>query len=110
AIHKPLEAFELRVFERPGPAIDITTLQTEWNSLHNDVDALLAHAKTVAETAPVNAADDMVMTDLFGDSMLPPYPSRSVGKRHRSSNHTFDTKEARWARKREHQQFEAAQR
>lgn len=94
--------------ERPGPAIDITTFYTELNSLYTDVDALLANDKTVSEIAPVDVADDMVMTDLFGDFMPPPYPSRVAGKRHHSSNHTSNTKEARWARKREHQQFEAA--
>uniref|UniRef100_M1DXG5 Integrase core domain containing protein n=1 Tax=Solanum tuberosum TaxID=4113 RepID=M1DXG5_SOLTU len=64
----------------------------------------------VPETAPMDEADDKVMTALFGDTMPPPDPSRATRNCHRSSDHTSDTEEAQWARKRERQQFEAAQR
>uniref|UniRef100_M1DQM0 Integrase core domain containing protein n=1 Tax=Solanum tuberosum TaxID=4113 RepID=M1DQM0_SOLTU len=44
AIHKCLDAFELRVLERPTPTIDVTTFQMALASLRADVDALLALA------------------------------------------------------------------
>ncbi|WMV37857.1 hypothetical protein MTR67_031242 [Solanum verrucosum] len=99
-VHKCLDAFELRVLESLAPTIDVTTFQTELARLRSDVDALLDPAKTVLETTHVDEADDVVMTTLFGDTMPPPDPSHVAGKHHRSSDHTFDTEEARRAKKR----------
>uniref|UniRef100_M1DQ52 Integrase core domain containing protein n=1 Tax=Solanum tuberosum TaxID=4113 RepID=M1DQ52_SOLTU len=110
AIHKRLDAVELRVLERHGPSVDITIFQTELARLRSNVDALLAPNETVPKTTPEVEKDEVVMTTFFGDIMPPPDPSRAAGKRHCSSDHTSDTEEVQRAKKRECQQLEAAQR
>ncbi|WMV58828.1 hypothetical protein MTR67_052213 [Solanum verrucosum] len=100
-VHKRLDAFELRVLERPAPTIDVTTFQTELASLCSDVASLLAPIETVSEAAPKIEEDEVVMTALFGDTVPPPDPSRTAGKHHHSSDHTSNANEAQRARKRE---------
>uniref|UniRef100_M1E0M3 Integrase core domain containing protein n=1 Tax=Solanum tuberosum TaxID=4113 RepID=M1E0M3_SOLTU len=39
-VHKRLDAFELRVLERPASSVDITTFQTELARLRSDVDVV----------------------------------------------------------------------
>uniref|UniRef100_M1DMW6 Integrase core domain containing protein n=1 Tax=Solanum tuberosum TaxID=4113 RepID=M1DMW6_SOLTU len=94
-VHKRLDTFELRVLERPGSTVDITTFQMELYRLRSDVDAFLALAETILEAAPKVADDEVVMMALFSDTMPPPDPSCMAGKHHHSSNHTSDTKEQR---------------
>uniref|UniRef100_M1D987 Integrase core domain containing protein n=1 Tax=Solanum tuberosum TaxID=4113 RepID=M1D987_SOLTU len=105
-VNKCLDAFELRVFYRYAPAIDLTTFQMELASLRAKVDALLAPTDIVPESAPAVPEDEVVMTDLFGDTMPPSDSSCVVGKSHRS-DHTSDTEEARRLRKKENHQLEA---
>uniref|UniRef100_M1DNG6 Integrase core domain containing protein n=1 Tax=Solanum tuberosum TaxID=4113 RepID=M1DNG6_SOLTU len=71
-VHKRLDAFELRVWERPSPTIDVTTFQTKLARLWADVDALLSPAKVVPECTPEVKEDEVVMTFLFGDTMRQP--------------------------------------
>ncbi|XP_049371951.1 uncharacterized protein LOC125836840 [Solanum verrucosum] len=104
-VHKRLDAFELRVLERPCPTNDVTTFQMELTRLRSDVDALLSSAETVPEPTP---EDEVVMTALFGDTMPSPDPSREPGKGTRSSEQTSAAEEARRAKKRKKQQIEAA--
>uniref|UniRef100_M1DHX7 Integrase core domain containing protein n=1 Tax=Solanum tuberosum TaxID=4113 RepID=M1DHX7_SOLTU len=54
-------------------------------------------------------ADDLELSELFGDEMPPLIPPRTTGKLTRSSEPTSDIDEARRAKKREWQQLEAAQ-
>uniref|UniRef100_M1DYI7 Integrase core domain containing protein n=1 Tax=Solanum tuberosum TaxID=4113 RepID=M1DYI7_SOLTU len=110
AVYKCLVAFELRVLERPAPTIDVTTFQTELVRLRVDVDELLTLVVLVLDTAPEVEEDEVVMFALFGDSMPPPDTSCTTGKCHRSSEHTSDTDEAQWVRKRERGDLVAAQR
>uniref|UniRef100_M1DJ30 Integrase core domain containing protein n=1 Tax=Solanum tuberosum TaxID=4113 RepID=M1DJ30_SOLTU len=93
AVNKRLDAFELRVLERPGPTIDAIAFHTELASLPIDVSSLLAPIETVSEDAPEVEVDEVVMTVLFGDTVPPPDPSRTTG-RHNSSEHTSDADEA----------------
>uniref|UniRef100_M1D8L4 Integrase core domain containing protein n=1 Tax=Solanum tuberosum TaxID=4113 RepID=M1D8L4_SOLTU len=108
AVHKHLDAFELRILERNEPTIDVTTFEMELARLRSDVDALLSLDEVVPETIPGVEEDEVVMSAFFGVTMPPPDPSRAAGKRHCSSEHTFDADEARRARKRKRQQFEKA--
>uniref|UniRef100_M1D958 Integrase core domain containing protein n=1 Tax=Solanum tuberosum TaxID=4113 RepID=M1D958_SOLTU len=110
AVHKRLDAFELRVLERPhlGPTVDLTTFQTLLSRVRSDVDPLLTPVEAVLEPTPEAEADDMMLSALFGDAMLVHDPSRAAAKHTHSSKHTSDVDEARWARKRERQQLEAA--
>ncbi|KAG5586154.1 hypothetical protein H5410_046588 [Solanum commersonii] len=41
AVNNRLDAFELRVLERPAPAIDLSTLQADIASLRSDVETIL---------------------------------------------------------------------
>lgn len=95
AVHKRLNAFELRVLERPVPTVDINTFQTELARLCYDVDALLAPTEAVPKTAPVEEVDEVVLSSLFGDEIPVPYPSRAAGKRSLSSDQSFDPDETR---------------
>uniref|UniRef100_M1DEU9 Integrase core domain containing protein n=1 Tax=Solanum tuberosum TaxID=4113 RepID=M1DEU9_SOLTU len=79
AVHKCLDASELRVLERPTPAINVNTFQKELSKLRSDVDTLLASTETVPEVAPVAEEDGVMMTALFGDTIPPPDPSRAAG-------------------------------
>ncbi|WMV46732.1 hypothetical protein MTR67_040117, partial [Solanum verrucosum] len=101
AVHKRLDAFELRVIERPATNIDVTTFQTGLTRIRSDVDALLTPAEVVRDTAPEVEEDEVVMSALFGDTMPPPNPSRAAGKCYHSSEHNADTDEARRSRKKE---------
>uniref|UniRef100_M1DUR4 Integrase core domain containing protein n=1 Tax=Solanum tuberosum TaxID=4113 RepID=M1DUR4_SOLTU len=78
--------------------------------LRFDVDALLAPAETVLEAEPMDEANDMMMTALFGDTMPPPDPTPAAGNCHRFSDHNFNTEEARRPIKKELQKLEASQR
>uniref|UniRef100_M1DRY3 Integrase core domain containing protein n=1 Tax=Solanum tuberosum TaxID=4113 RepID=M1DRY3_SOLTU len=77
--------------------------------LRSYVDALLAPGEVVPKTAPEVEENEVVMSALFGDTMPPPDPS-PAGKRHHSSEHTYETDEARRERKRERQELAVAQR
>uniref|UniRef100_M1DXJ9 Integrase core domain containing protein n=1 Tax=Solanum tuberosum TaxID=4113 RepID=M1DXJ9_SOLTU len=74
AVHKHLDAFELRVLESPP--------------------------ETEPESASMVSADEVVMTALFRDIMPPPDSSYTTGKRPRSDR-TTDTDEAHRLRKKE---------
>uniref|UniRef100_M1DI66 Integrase core domain containing protein n=1 Tax=Solanum tuberosum TaxID=4113 RepID=M1DI66_SOLTU len=106
-IHQRLDAFELRVLERLTPTVDVTTLKKELESLSADVDVLLAPLETEPESAPTAPVDDVVMSALYGDDMLPPDSSHAIGKRPRSGRTSDDT-EAEGVRNRERQQTEVA--
>uniref|UniRef100_M1DVY0 Integrase core domain containing protein n=1 Tax=Solanum tuberosum TaxID=4113 RepID=M1DVY0_SOLTU len=70
AVHKCLDAFELRVLERHAPTIDMTTFQSKLAKLCADVDAILAPAEVVPKTTPKAKEDEVVMSALFGDLLL----------------------------------------
>ncbi|KAG5576289.1 hypothetical protein H5410_056423 [Solanum commersonii] len=42
AVNKQLDAFELRVLERPTPTMDLSSFQSELANIRADVDAILA--------------------------------------------------------------------
>uniref|UniRef100_M1DJD9 Integrase core domain containing protein n=1 Tax=Solanum tuberosum TaxID=4113 RepID=M1DJD9_SOLTU len=108
-IHKCLDAFELRVLERPAPATDLSSFRTELDSLRADIDAIIATPTDEPESAPTALADDTVLDVIFSDDIAQPEPTRARGKWHRSS-HISDTTEDARARKRERQQNEQARR
>uniref|UniRef100_M1DTP8 Integrase core domain containing protein n=1 Tax=Solanum tuberosum TaxID=4113 RepID=M1DTP8_SOLTU len=53
AVHKRLDAFELRVLERPAPTIDMSSFRTELASIRADVDAILATPAVEPQATPV---------------------------------------------------------
>ena len=67
-VNKRLDAFELRVHERPAPAIDLSFFQAELASLRADIDVILAT------------------------------PTHTKGKRHRSSRTKEEKAEKRQCR------------
>ena len=40
-VNQRLDAFELRVLDRPAPPVDVSTLQAAVDSLHADIDMIL---------------------------------------------------------------------
>ncbi|KAH0750729.1 hypothetical protein KY290_029961 [Solanum tuberosum] len=107
AVHKRLDAFELRILERPALIIDVTTAQMELVILRADVDCFLSPSNIAPEVAPAAEEDELVMTDLFGDDMPPPDSSCATCKCH-LSNHTSDADKAQRLKNKEHKQFEGA--
>uniref|UniRef100_M1DIH2 Integrase core domain containing protein n=1 Tax=Solanum tuberosum TaxID=4113 RepID=M1DIH2_SOLTU len=101
AIHKRLDAFELRVLERPTPTTDVSAFRTELSSLQTDLDTLLAPPETEPESASTTSIDNMMLDALFGDEIRPPSSSRHAGKYPRSSRAIDDTEAGRVI-KREH--------
>uniref|UniRef100_M1DHT2 Integrase core domain containing protein n=1 Tax=Solanum tuberosum TaxID=4113 RepID=M1DHT2_SOLTU len=86
AINKCLDAFELRVLERPAPTIDLSSFQSELASLRADVDAILATPIVKPHAAPTALADDTMLDALFnGTAKEGTEPTHTKGKRHRSS-------------------------
>uniref|UniRef100_M1D9I3 Integrase core domain containing protein n=1 Tax=Solanum tuberosum TaxID=4113 RepID=M1D9I3_SOLTU len=80
AIHQCLDAFELRILERPSPTTDFSAFRMELASLWADLDTLLAPLEIEAESAPTTPVDNTVLNALFRDEMLPPNSSRHAGK------------------------------
>uniref|UniRef100_M1DIG7 Integrase core domain containing protein n=1 Tax=Solanum tuberosum TaxID=4113 RepID=M1DIG7_SOLTU len=107
AVHQHLDAFELRVLERPAPTIDVYAFRMDLASLQANLDALLALPEVEPESAPTAPIDDTVLDALIEDEMPPSDSSRHAGKHPRSSRTSDDTEAGR-ARKRERQQFEEA--
>uniref|UniRef100_M1DSH9 Integrase core domain containing protein n=1 Tax=Solanum tuberosum TaxID=4113 RepID=M1DSH9_SOLTU len=103
AVHKRLDAFELRVLERPAPTTDMSYFQTELASLQADVDAILDTPAVEPQAAPFTLGDDTVLGALFNgdDAEEQPEPARSRGKRDRS-NHKTELMEEEEASKRQH--------
>ncbi|KAG5579544.1 hypothetical protein H5410_050171 [Solanum commersonii] len=65
AVNNRLDAFELRVLERPAPATDLSALQADIASLRSDVEAILAAPAVEPQVAPTALADDTVLNALF---------------------------------------------
>uniref|UniRef100_M1DSQ8 Integrase core domain containing protein n=1 Tax=Solanum tuberosum TaxID=4113 RepID=M1DSQ8_SOLTU len=65
AVNKNLDAFELRVLERPSPTIDLSFFQSELASLRANVDVILATPTVEPQVAPPALADDTVLDVLF---------------------------------------------
>uniref|UniRef100_M1E083 Integrase core domain containing protein n=1 Tax=Solanum tuberosum TaxID=4113 RepID=M1E083_SOLTU len=57
-VHKRLDAFELRVFTRPVPVTDLSSIQTELDSLRADLDATIAPPTDELECSLIALADD----------------------------------------------------
>uniref|UniRef100_M1DJ61 Integrase core domain containing protein n=1 Tax=Solanum tuberosum TaxID=4113 RepID=M1DJ61_SOLTU len=107
AVHQHLDAFELRVLDRPGSTVDVTILKKELESLRADVIVLLAPLETEQESTPMAQFDDVVMSTLFEDDMPLPNSSHADRKRPHSGHSSDDTEDER-LRKRERQQTEVA--
>ena len=60
-VHQCLDAFELRVFARPAPPVDVSTLQAAVDSLRTDIDTIIE--ARVPE--PVKPVEDTVLAALF---------------------------------------------
>ncbi|KAK4713471.1 hypothetical protein R3W88_019378 [Solanum pinnatisectum] len=101
AIHKHLDAFELRVLKRPTPTTYVSSFQTELASLWADLNTLLAAPETEPESAPTTPIDNTTLDALFRDEMQSPTSSHHVGKHPRSSRASDDTEAGRVS-KREH--------
>uniref|UniRef100_M1DS74 Integrase core domain containing protein n=1 Tax=Solanum tuberosum TaxID=4113 RepID=M1DS74_SOLTU len=78
AVHKWLDAFELRVLERPAPTTDMSSFQGELDSQWADVDAILATVAVEPQVAPTALIDDTVLDALFsGTAEEEPEPTRT---------------------------------
>ncbi|KAK4727051.1 hypothetical protein R3W88_031968 [Solanum pinnatisectum] len=100
AIHQHLDAFELRVLERPIPTTDVFAFWMDLVSLQADLDTLLASPEADPESTPTILVDDTVLDALFRDEMPPPNSFCHAGKCPWSSQTSDDT-EAKRAHKRE---------
>uniref|UniRef100_M1DWW6 Integrase core domain containing protein n=1 Tax=Solanum tuberosum TaxID=4113 RepID=M1DWW6_SOLTU len=104
AVNKHLEAFELRVLERPDWTIDLSSFQSELASLRADVDPILATPTVEPQVAPTMLVDDTVLDALFsGTAEEGPEPTHTKGKRHR-----FGRTEEEKAQKRQRRQKKEA--
>lgn len=56
AVHKHLDAFELRGLARPAPTADLSSIVTEMVILRPDVDAILEMRGTNPDSAPTKLA------------------------------------------------------
>ncbi|KAG5585795.1 hypothetical protein H5410_046229 [Solanum commersonii] len=65
AVHKQLDAFELRFVERPAPTTDMSSFCTNLASLRADVDAILATPVVEPQAAPSALGNDTVLGALF---------------------------------------------
>uniref|UniRef100_M1DIY3 Integrase core domain containing protein n=1 Tax=Solanum tuberosum TaxID=4113 RepID=M1DIY3_SOLTU len=109
AVYKRLDAFELRILERPAPTIDLSIFHAELASLRANMGSILVPPESAPVAAPTEEVDTVVISVLFGDSMPPPDSSRAAGKRSRSDRTSNDA-EAHRLRKKERQQIEEARR
>uniref|UniRef100_M1DZS8 Integrase core domain containing protein n=1 Tax=Solanum tuberosum TaxID=4113 RepID=M1DZS8_SOLTU len=108
AIHKRLDAFELRVLAQPAPVTKFSFFRNELDSLRADIDSILATPTDEPESAPTALADDIVLDVLFKeDTYAQSEPTRARGKRPRSSLISDTIDDAR-ANKRECHQNEQA--
>ena len=82
-VHQRLDAFELRVLDRPAPPVDVSTLQVAVNSLRADIDTILEARVPESEAPSVEPAEDTVLAALFATSEIPPPPPRENSKRRR---------------------------
>uniref|UniRef100_M1DNB6 Integrase core domain containing protein n=1 Tax=Solanum tuberosum TaxID=4113 RepID=M1DNB6_SOLTU len=104
AVHWRIDVFELKMMERPQPraTMEMTTFQSDFAKLWDDIDALAAPEVDVLEFAPEEDVGDVVLSVLFSEdtpSLDPPPPV--AGKQTHTSEPTTDREEARWARKKE---------
>uniref|UniRef100_M1E123 Integrase core domain containing protein n=1 Tax=Solanum tuberosum TaxID=4113 RepID=M1E123_SOLTU len=107
AVHNRLDAFELRVLERPASATDLAHFRTELDRLQDDLHAIMVTPTDQRESAHDVLAYDTFLGALFNEDTTHPEPTRAQGKRHRSSHMADTTKDAR-AKKQERQQHEQA--
>lgn len=87
AIHKYLDAFELRILERPAPTIDVTAFETNLARLWANADDLLAPIEEVPDFSPEVEEGEVVMTTIFGD-IMPPLDHSHVAKKRHCFDHT----------------------
>uniref|UniRef100_M1DV43 Integrase core domain containing protein n=1 Tax=Solanum tuberosum TaxID=4113 RepID=M1DV43_SOLTU len=86
AVNKHLDAFELRVLDRPAPIIDLSSFQSELASHRAKVHAILATPTVEPQATPTTLADETVLDVLFsGTAEVESAPTHTKGKRHRSS-------------------------
>uniref|UniRef100_M1DXJ5 Integrase core domain containing protein n=1 Tax=Solanum tuberosum TaxID=4113 RepID=M1DXJ5_SOLTU len=79
AVHKRLDAFELRVLERLASTTDMSSFRTELASLQADIDAILATPAIEPQAAPSALGDDTVLGALLSgdDADVQPEPTRA---------------------------------
>ena len=73
-VHQCLDAFMLRVLDRPAPPVDVSTLQAAVESLQADIDMILEARVPEYEAPSVDPVEDIVMAALFATSDIPPPP------------------------------------
>ena len=73
-VHPCLNAFELWVLTRPGPRVDVMTLQAGVESLRAELDTILEELVLESEAPFAEPAEDTVMTTLFATTDVPPPP------------------------------------
>ena len=78
-VNQRLDAFELRVLDRPAPPVDVSILQAAVDSLRADIDTIL-EARVPESVQP---AEDTVLAALFATSEIPPPPPQESAKRRR---------------------------
>ncbi|KAK4737545.1 hypothetical protein R3W88_001242 [Solanum pinnatisectum] len=109
AVNKRLDAFQLRVLERPVPTTYISYFWTKLDSLQANLDVILALPMDMPESAPTAPVDDTVLDALYNEDTPQSESTHAQGKRHRSS-HTSDATEDARAKKREPHQTTQARR
>ena len=104
-VHQLLNAFELRVIDRPAPSVDVLNLQAAVDSLRADIDMILEARVPESEAPSAEPAEDIVMAALFATSEIPPPPIQEHAKRR-----TGREKDEARAWKKERCEMEAARR
>ena len=71
-----MDAFELRVLDRPASPVDVSTLQAAVDSLRADINMILEARFPESEARSVKPGEDTVLAALFTTSEIPPPPPR----------------------------------
>ena len=75
-VHQRLDAFELRVLDRPSPPVDVSTLRVAVDSLRADIDTILESRVPESEAPSFETAENTVLAALFSTYEIPPPPPR----------------------------------
>ena len=73
-VHQRLDAFELRVFTRPAPQVDVSILLAAVDSLRRDIDMIFKARVPESEAPSAEPADDTMIIALFSTSEISPPP------------------------------------
>lgn len=95
AVHKCLDAFELRVLARPTPIDELTYINIELSNMRFDIDTMLEMRGAEPKSAPTKLEEDSVLDFLFNANAEPQHEQRVCIKRNKYIHTNEASDEAR---------------